>query len=299
MRRGARITGYKSAILAPMLWEGRGIGAIFVWRAAVGEFSEKEIALLKTFADQAVIAIQNAKLFHEIQEKSHQLEIANQHKSAFLANMSHELRTPLNAVIGFSEMLAARYFGELTDKQAEYVSDIHGSGKHLLSLINDILDLSKIEAGRMELEAAEFDLRAALDNALTLVRERAQRSGIALRLGDRPGARRVPRRRAQGQAGRPQPALERGEVHAARRRGGRRRETGERQRGDRRQRHRRGHRAGGPGGDLRGVPAGRHATSRASARAPASASRSRAASSSCTAVRSASRARPAKAPPSP
>ena len=181
MRRGARIAGYRSAILAPMLWEGRGIGVIFVWRAAVGEFSEKEIALLKTFADQAVIAIQNAKLFHEIQEKSHQLEIANQHKSAFLANMSHELRTPLNAVIGFSEMLAARYFGDLTDKQAEYVNDIHGSGKHLLSLINDILDLSKIEAGRMELEAAEFDLRAALDNALTLVRERAQRSGIALR----------------------------------------------------------------------------------------------------------------------
>jgi signal transduction histidine kinase len=170
-----------------MLWEGRGIGAIFVARQSVGEFSEKEIALLKTFADQAVIAIQNAKLFREIQEKSHQLEIANQHKSAFLANMSHELRTPLNAVIGFSEMLAARYFGDLTEKQAEYVNDIHGSGKHLLSLINDILDLSKIEAGRMELEAAEFDLHAALENAITLVRERAQRGGVALRLDTDPG----------------------------------------------------------------------------------------------------------------
>ncbi|HTO90072.1 MAG TPA: GAF domain-containing protein [Candidatus Sulfotelmatobacter sp.] len=181
VRRGGRIMGFKSFLFAPMLWKGRGIGAIWVGRDAIGEFSEKEIALLKTFADQAVIAIQNAKLFREIQEKSHQLEIANQHKSAFLANMSHELRTPLNAVIGFSEMLAARYFGQLTEKQAEYVKDIHGSGKHLLSLINDILDLSKIEAGRMELEAADFDLRAALDNALTLVRERAQRSGIALR----------------------------------------------------------------------------------------------------------------------
>jgi signal transduction histidine kinase len=170
-----------------MLWEGRGIGAIWVGRASVGEFSEKEIALLKTFADQAVIAIQNAKLFREIQDKSHQLEIANQHKSAFLANMSHELRTPLNAVIGFSEMLAARYFGDLTEKQAEYVNDIHGSGKHLLSLINDILDLSKIEAGRMELEAAGFDLRAALENAITLVRERAQRGGVALRLDTDPG----------------------------------------------------------------------------------------------------------------
>jgi PAS domain S-box-containing protein len=187
VRRGARIAGNKSIMLAPMLWEGRGIGAIFVGRATVDEFSEKEIGLLKTFADQAVIAIQNAKLFREIQDKSHQLEIANQHKSAFLANMSHELRTPLNAVIGFSEMLNARYFGELTEKQAEYVNDIHGSGKHLLSLINDILDLSKIEAGRMELEAAEFDLRAALENAITLVRERAQRGGVALRLDCDPG----------------------------------------------------------------------------------------------------------------
>ncbi len=181
-RRGCTATGIKSVIFAPMLWQEQGIGTIFLGREHLGSFSEKEIALLRTFADQAVIAIQNARLFNEIQEKSHQLEIADRHKSAFLANMSHELRTPLNAVIGFSEMLAARYFGGLTDKQAEYVGDIHTSGKHLLSLINDILDLSKIEAGRMELDLAEFDLRGALDNAFTLVRERAQRGGVALRL---------------------------------------------------------------------------------------------------------------------
>jgi PAS domain S-box-containing protein len=185
-RRGCTATGIRSVIFAPMLWEGRGIGVIFLGRDRLGSFSEKEIALLKTFADQAAIAIQNARLFNEIQEKSRQLEIADQHKSAFLANMSHELRTPLNAVIGFSEMLAARYFGELTAKQAEYVNDIHASGKHLLSLINDILDLSKIEAGRMELELSDFDLPAALDNALTLVRERAQRGGVALRLENDP-----------------------------------------------------------------------------------------------------------------
>jgi signal transduction histidine kinase len=181
-RRGCAATGIRSVVFAPMLWEGRGVGAIFVGRDFTGPFSDKEIALLKTFADQAAIAIQNARLFREIQEKSAQLEIANQHKSDFLANMSHELRTPLNAIIGFSEVLMERIFGELNEKQADYLKDIHESGRHLLSLINDILDLSKIEAGRMELELSTFHMPTALSNALTLVRERAQRHGIALSL---------------------------------------------------------------------------------------------------------------------
>ncbi len=180
--QACRGTGIKSLIFAPMLWEGKGIGAIFVGREHVGPFSDKDIALLKTFADQAVIAIQNARLFHEIEDKSRQLEIANKHKSEFLANMSHELRTPLNAIIGFSEVLLERLFGEVNDKQDDYLKDIHSSGKHLLGLINDILDLSKIEAGRMELEQSTFDLPSALSNALTLLRERAQRHGIALSL---------------------------------------------------------------------------------------------------------------------
>ena len=109
-----------------------------------------------------------------------QIETANQHKSEFLANMSHELRTPLNAIIGFSEVLLERLFGDLNEKQEDYLKDVHTSGKHLLSLINEILDLSKIEAGRMELEESSFDLEGAVSNALTLVRERAQRHGIAL-----------------------------------------------------------------------------------------------------------------------
>jgi signal transduction histidine kinase len=174
--------GFRTIVFAPMIFEGRGIGAIWVARKLPGPFGDKQIALLKTFADQAVIAIQNARLFREIQEKSAQLEVANQHKSEFLANMSHELRTPLNAIIGFSEVLIERMFGEVNAKQADYLKDIHESGKHLLSLINDILDLSKIEAGRMDLELSTFDLPAALSNAMTLVRERAQRHGIELTL---------------------------------------------------------------------------------------------------------------------
>ncbi len=186
-KRGCAAIGVKAAIFSPMLWEGRGIGVIFVGRDFAGPFTEKEIALLRTFSDQAAIAIQNARLFREIQEKSAQLEIANKHKSDFLANMSHELRTPLNAIIGFSEVLLEKMFGEVNEKQLDYLNDIHSSGKHLLSLINDILDLSKIEAGRMDLEIASFDLPAALQNAMTLVRERAQRHGIALALEVDPG----------------------------------------------------------------------------------------------------------------
>ena len=159
-------------------------------RKAPGDFSPETIDLLNTFATQSALAIQNARLFREIEDKSAQLEVATQHKSEFLANMSHELRTPLNAVIGFSEVLLERMFGDLNPKQDEYLQDILSSGRHLLSLINDILDLSKIEAGRMELELTTFDLPVALDNALTLVRERATRHGIRLDLAvdDRVGA---------------------------------------------------------------------------------------------------------------
>ena len=147
-----------------------------------GEFSQEVVATLQTFAAQSVLAIQNARLFRELADKSRQLEGASQHKSEFLANMSHELRTPLNAIIGFSEVLTDRMFGDLNEKQEEYLKDIYASGTHLLSLINDILDLSKIEAGRMELELTDFHLPTALDNALTLVRERAGRRNITLQM---------------------------------------------------------------------------------------------------------------------
>ena len=172
--------GYRAVLAVPMFRDRQPIGAVFIVRREDRPFSDNQIELVKTFADQAVIAIENVRLFKEIEEKSRQLEVASQHKSEFLANMSHELRTPLNAIIGFSEVLTDRMFGELNEKQEEYLKDIYASGTHLLSLINDILDLSKIEAGRMELELTDFHLPTALDNALTLVRERAGRRSIAL-----------------------------------------------------------------------------------------------------------------------
>jgi len=172
--------GVRAILAVPMVREGQLIGCLGVTRNQPGDFPAETIDLLRTFATQSALAIQNARLFHEIEDKGRQLEAASRHKSEFLANMSHELRTPLNAVIGFSEVLAERMFGELNEKQEEYLKDIYASGQHLLSLINDILDLSKIEAGRMELEVADFDLPVAIDNALILVRERAGRRGIAL-----------------------------------------------------------------------------------------------------------------------
>jgi signal transduction histidine kinase len=166
----------------PMLREGRVLGAIVVSWPEAGATPEHQVGLLKTFADQAAIGIEKVGLFNEIQDKSRELEKANRHKSEFLANMSHELRTPLNAIIGFSEVLSEQMFGEVNEKQLEYLKDIHSSGHHLLSLINDILDLSKIEAGRMELELSGFDLQLLLENTLTLVRERATRHGLTLTL---------------------------------------------------------------------------------------------------------------------
>jgi signal transduction histidine kinase len=174
--------GVRAVLAVPMLREDHLIGCLAVTRNAPGDFPAETMELLRTFATQSALAIQNARLFREIEDKSRQLEVASQHKSEFLANMSHELRTPLNAIIGFSEVLTDRMFGDLNEKQDEYLKDIYASGTHLLSLINDILDLSKIEAGRMELELTDFHLPTALDNALTLVRERAGRRSITLQM---------------------------------------------------------------------------------------------------------------------
>src|SRR5271157_4241470 len=147
-RLGARII--------PMLREGVPIGVLSLTRSKVRPFNDKQIELVSTFADQAVIAIENVRLFEEIQDKSRQLEEASQHKSQFLANMSHELRTPLNAILGYTELMADSAYGEPAEKMMGILKRLEANGKHLLGLINDVLDLSKIEAGQLVLELSDY-----------------------------------------------------------------------------------------------------------------------------------------------
>ncbi len=172
--------GARTGLGVPLLRGDEVLGVLVLVRIEVRPFSEREIELVEGFARQGAIAIENVRLFNEIQEKSAELAAASRHKSEFLANMSHELRTPLNAIIGFSDVLEQRLFGELNERQADYTHDIASSGRHLLGLVNEILDLSKVEAGRMELEPSEFDLADTIRGALGFVRERAATHAIAL-----------------------------------------------------------------------------------------------------------------------
>ena len=182
MKTLARRGGYESMVWVPLMRGDEGVGLLSVTRATPRPFDDNQIAVLRNFAHQAVIAIENVRLFRELADKSQQLEAASRHKSEFLANMSHELRTPLNAIIGYSELLEEEA-GELEGGWlVPDLQKIATAAKHQLSLINDILDLSKVEAGRMELELSDFDVTTTLDSALTLVRERAGRRGIALQV---------------------------------------------------------------------------------------------------------------------
>ena len=157
-----------------------------LWRTKVQPFDERETTLLTAFAAHAAVAIRNAHLVRALEVRSAELEVASRHKSEFLASMSHELRTPLNAVIGFSEVLLERMFGDINERQDEYLRDILASGRHLLELLNDILDLSKVEAGAMELELAPVDVAHAVEHGVVMMRERATRTSIRLVARRRP-----------------------------------------------------------------------------------------------------------------
>ena len=178
-----KVGGYRTMLGVPLMREGRADRRA---RAdalrAVRPFTDKQIELLTTFADQAVIAIENVRLFDEIQDKSRQLAEASQHKSQFLANMSHELRTPLNAILGYAELILDNVYGDTPEKMREVLDRIQRNGSHLLGLINDVLDLSKIEAGQLNLSLADYSLKDVVQSVYSAVEALAKEKQIALKV---------------------------------------------------------------------------------------------------------------------
>ncbi len=174
--------GYRALLAFPLLRENRLIGGLVVRRKTSGEFPPPVVEMLQTFAAQSVVAIHNAQLFREIEHKGQEIEIANKHKSEFLANMSHELRTPLNAILGYSELIIDNIYGEVPEKIREVLERVEKNGRHLLSLINDVLDLSKIEAGRLTLSLNDYSIQDTIQTAITSVEALAVEKNLDLKV---------------------------------------------------------------------------------------------------------------------
>jgi signal transduction histidine kinase len=176
----AQRSGTRTIAVVPLSAEDQPFGAIVLRRQEVRPFTERELALLQTFGDQAAIALKNVRLFEEIQEKSRQVEIASQHKMQFLANMSHELRTPLNAILGYAELLFDGIYGALDDRVKGVLDRVQQNGKHLLGLINDVLDLSKIDAGQLTLSLDKYSMSGLVKSTVASTESLARAKGLAL-----------------------------------------------------------------------------------------------------------------------
>jgi signal transduction histidine kinase len=172
--------GYRSLLAVPLLREERIVGGLVVLRREPGAFPAEVVNVLQTFATQSVLAIENARLFREIEEKGRQLESASKHKSQFLANMSHELRTPLNAILGYTELILDNVYGDVSEKVRDVLTRLEKSGRHLLALINDVLDLSKIEAGQLTLGMSDYSMKDVVQTVLTAVESLAAEKQLAL-----------------------------------------------------------------------------------------------------------------------
>jgi signal transduction histidine kinase len=178
--------GFRALLAVPLLRENRLIGGLVVRRRAPGQFQKETVDLLQTFATQSALAIQNARLFREIEAKGRELEIASKHKSDFLANMSHELRTPLNAILGYTELILDKIYGEVPENIQEVLDRVEKNGRHLLGLINDVLDLSKIEAGQLVLSLDDYSMKEVVHTVFTSVESLAAEKNLELKVSVSP-----------------------------------------------------------------------------------------------------------------